>query len=81
MNWQLTSATWCGVEVGHMPQPEDGGPTSARPRVGAFAVVRHIAAGVDDRSEPQIRTNSADNDLGFEVPTFEQLWPRFDHGT
>ena len=30
--------------------------------------------------EPQIPTDGANNDLGFEVPPFEQRWPPFDHG-
>src|SRR5258707_10550460 len=33
------------------------------------------------KREPQIPTDRANNDLGFEVPPFEQRWPRFDHGT
>jgi hypothetical protein len=32
------------------------------------------------KREPQIPTDRANNDLGFEVPPFEQRWPRFDHG-
>ena len=32
------------------------------------------------KREPQIPTNRANNDLGFEVPPFEQRGPRFDHG-
>src|SRR6266478_6314234 len=33
------------------------------------------------KREPQIPTDCANNDLGFEVPPFEQRRPRFDHGT
>src|SRR6202171_2415677 len=32
------------------------------------------------KREPQIPTDRANNDLGFEVPPFKQGWPRFDHG-
>jgi len=32
------------------------------------------------KREPQIPTDRTNNDLGFEVPPFEQRWPRFDHG-
>ena len=32
------------------------------------------------KREPQIPTDRANNDLGFEVPRLEQRWPRFDHG-
>jgi hypothetical protein len=32
------------------------------------------------KREPQIPTDRANNDLGFEVPPFEQRLPRFDHG-
>jgi hypothetical protein len=31
------------------------------------------------KGEPQIPTDGANNDLGFEVPPFEQCRPRFDH--
>ena len=31
------------------------------------------------KREPQIPTDCANNDLGFEVPPFEQRRPRFDH--
>ncbi len=32
------------------------------------------------KGEPQIPADRTNNDLGFEVPPFEQRWPRFDHG-
>ena len=32
------------------------------------------------KREPQIPTHRVNNDLGFEMPPFEQRWPRFDHG-
>jgi hypothetical protein len=32
------------------------------------------------KREPQIPPHPANNDLGFEVPPFEQRWTRFDHG-
>jgi len=32
------------------------------------------------KREPQIPADRTNNDLGFEVPPFEQRWPRFDHG-
>jgi hypothetical protein len=32
------------------------------------------------KREPQIPTDCANNDLGFDVQPFEQCWPRFDHG-
>jgi len=31
------------------------------------------------KREPQIPTDRANNDLGFEVPPFKQGWPRFGH--
>ena len=31
------------------------------------------------KREPQIPTDGAKNDLGFEVPPFKQSWPRFGH--
>jgi hypothetical protein len=33
------------------------------------------------KGEPQIPADRTNNDLGFEVPPFEQRWPRFDHET
>jgi hypothetical protein len=41
------------------------------------------AGGIDvpiRKREPQIPTDRANNDLGFEAPPFEQRWPRFDRG-
>src|SRR5260370_18280501 len=32
------------------------------------------------KREPQIPTHRVNNDPGFEMPPFEQRWPRFDHG-
>jgi len=31
------------------------------------------------KGEPQIPTHRPNNDFRFEVPPFEQRWPRFDH--